>query len=215
MNDDEQHEIDPELARVLGASAPIDSLAARADEQVIHAMAMAAKREATPERPPRSTRRTAGIALVLGLGLGGVGAAAAAVTHQQWSPWAQDPDVVFTYMLPSGATCEQRIGDVAGPDTEAIEATRAFFRTHDVLALADVEGAIAWLRTDEHTITNDDGTSRAANYGRDDYMSPDTEYQVALAHAVSALIEDELSGQGLVGDGDTYASEAYCPGAQW
>lgn len=217
MNDDERYDIDPGLDQVLGASAPNVTLAGRADEQVIGSMVLAAKREAASERGPKSSRRMAGMAVVLGLGLGGVGAAAAAVTYQEWSPWAQDPDVAFTYTLPSGAVCEERLGEVVGPDPATVEATRTFFRTHDVLALADVEGTIASLRTEEHTTMDDSGTLRSATNGSEDYLSPDTEYHLALTRAVLELVDDELAAQGFDRDANTYTytGEAHCPGAQW
>jgi hypothetical protein len=207
MNTLEQDELDPELDRALRASAPDVTLTGRADEALIRSMVSAARREAALERRPARSRRTVGIAVLLGLGLGGVGAAAAAVTQHQWAPWAPDPATVFTYTLPSGAVCEQRIDVPNGPGSRAAEAMRTYFRTHDVLALADVEGAIASMRSwDEPT---EDGASR---------MSPDTEHQMAVQHAVSDLARDELARQGIdVPDNGLafLSSESHCPGAQW
>lgn len=76
----------------------------------------AASRPPTPfaDRATRPTRRAAVLAAAPVLTLGGAGAAAAAVLD--WSPWAQQPDVAFTYTLPSGATCAQRLGNVTAAD---------------------------------------------------------------------------------------------------
>ena len=45
----------------------------------------------------------AAIALFAGAGT------AAATGVIEWGPWAQDPDVVYAYTLPSGEACELRV----------------------------------------------------------------------------------------------------------
>ncbi|MEK8225581.1 hypothetical protein NKG05_04780 [Oerskovia sp. M15] len=193
MNNLEQYDIDPELDRVLGASAPNVMLAGMADEQVIRSMVSAAKREAAPERRPKRSRRMAGMAVVLGLGLGGVGRLLRLSRTRSGLRGRRARDSVHLH-LAQRCCVRATHRRSEGADPEAVEATRTFFRTHDVLALADIEGTIAWLRTDDHSTVDDAGRSRPTPYGSEGYMSPDTEYQVSVGHAVAALVADELAG---------------------
>lgn len=203
---------DARLDGLLDRSAPRTPVPGPADEQVLLQMALAARDQARPVRWPKSARRTAGLAMALGLGLGGAGLGAAAVAGVDlpWSPWAQDPDVVLTYTLPSGATCEQRLGNAESPDPARIEALREYVSTHDLLALADIDGTIAEMRSEQHVVSNDGG--RPVEYA----MSADYEYRQAVTYAVAVLVFDELARQGFDDDTDmSFMGEAHCPGAQW
>ncbi|MFI2752587.1 hypothetical protein ACGIF2_04040 [Cellulomonas sp. P22] len=207
------HDDDPRLDGLLDRSAPPTMLAAQADGQALHQMALAARGEARPVRWPRTARRTAGFAAALGLGLGGVGVAAAAVTGVDlpWSPWAQEPDATLTYTLPSGAVCEQRLGNVESSDQARVEALQEYVSTHDVLALADVDGAITQMRTEERTFEG-----HRAEYPSEYYPSPDSEYQQAVSQAVAHLVFGELERRGFGPDTDlSLMGEAHCPGAKW
>ncbi|WP_435747141.1 hypothetical protein [Microbacterium sp. PMB16] len=58
-------------------------------------------------RVRRIPRVVAGVSLALLLS-GGAGAAVAAGGFD-WLPWAQDPDIAYTFTLPSGRECEERV----------------------------------------------------------------------------------------------------------
>lgn len=202
---------------LLDASAP----STPAPSAALHAEAVAmiatvSTADATTSR--RRLPRVAVIGIVGGALLGVGGVAAAATTLGDWSPWAQQPDAAFTYTLPSGAVCEQRMGNVQAADQEAAQAARDWLAEVDVFALADVDGRIQMFREDpDHTRVLEDGTEVPAGYGTDEYFSPDREYDLAVNHAVAEMIVDELARQGF----DVYnidlsiEGEGICDGAQW
>lgn len=206
---------DPPLDALLDASAPPAPLAGSLSPADVMALVEAARAQAQSEPLRRTGRRHAlAVTAAVVLGLSGVGAAAAAVTQADWRGWAQDPDVVFTYTLPSGAVCEQRIGGTIGASDETVDEARAFFREHDVLAMADVEGEIARMRADDDVREIlDDGTEVDASYGTERYKSPDEEYQIAVSRAVGEVFAAELAWQG--GALDSYSGSAWCPDAEW
>ncbi|WP_166880088.1 hypothetical protein [Salinibacterium sp. ZJ450] len=179
-------------------------------------MVVGAEREARPlgvlRRMPRLA--VAGVAAVLVLG--GAGAAAAA-TFAGWSPWAQTPDAVYTYTLPSGAVCENRLGDVRGQDPAITEAIRTFVGGVDILAVADIDAALELMREQGTTQHLENGTEEPGGYGTVHYNA-DVEYNLAVNQAVSAVITNELLRQGFDLETDTglsYAGESHCPGADW
>jgi hypothetical protein len=210
---------DPDLDAALAAASPPtpqgNALTAAAAAELVEA---ARVRSSSPRRAGR--RRVVAVTAAVGLGLAGVGAAAAAVTHADWSRWAQDPDVLLTYTLPSGAVCEERIGGTIGADRDAVEAAREFFREHDVLALADVEGEIARMRADDDvTEILPDGSVVDASYGTPYYRSADEEYAFAVSRAVGAVFVAELERQGMPTEGPgslaSHGGEIWCPDARW
>jgi hypothetical protein len=132
--------------------------------------------------------RAAVVAGVAVLAVTGAGAAAAVAQH--WAPG--EPVGVFTYPLPSGAVCEERVGDLDA-EPAVVDAAVAFFASHDVLAEADVAGEIARMRADddlEHVLA--DGSVVSAVYGTSYYYSPDLEYQLAVTRSVNDLLTAEL-----------------------
>lgn len=81
------------------------------------------------------------------------GAAAAAATGAGWAPWAADPDVTFTYSLPSGLECEQRIGVVEGGDPAVRDAIRDIVEEIDVVSVADTDSRESMLRENATFLT--------------------------------------------------------------
>ncbi len=208
-------ERDP-LDDLLAASAPrLAELDAELRDATI-ALTVAAEREARPAGVLRRMPRPVVVGVAAALLLGGAGAAAAA-TAQDWVPWAQTPDAAYTYTLPSGAVCEQRMGHVQSSDEDVNQAVRDYVARVDLLALADVDAALETLRGGESTQQLPDGSSAPGGDGTD--YSADSEYSDALSLAIGELIRDELERQGFdLDDPDlnlSYEGQAFCPGADW
>jgi hypothetical protein len=207
---------DPALDALLDASSPPtpqgDAMTP-AEARALVASALDQAAAAPRRRPGRRRALVVGAAAVMGLA--GIGAAAAAVTQIDWSGWASDPDVAYTFTLPSGATCEARIGGTIGASNESVDQARAFFREHDVLAMVDVDAEIARMRAEEDraVIIDDAGTQVDASYGTAYYPSPDEEYQWAVSKVVGELFADELEWQG--GALDSHSGAIWCPDMQW
>ncbi|WP_431836377.1 hypothetical protein [Cellulomonas sp. Y8] len=215
---DSRYSDDPDLDVLLAASSPptpagdvLDQDAARA------AVARARGWSRSGVRRLTGRRHALAVGSAVALGLAGVGAAAA--TQVDWRGWEEDPDVAFTFTLPSGARCEARLGGTIGADRDGVEQTRAFFREHDVLAEADVAGEIARMRADDDRwLVLDDGSTVLATYGTAHYPSPDQEYQLAVSVAVGDVYEEELARRGVAVAGgvyDGFAGAYSCPGADW
>lgn len=208
---------DDALDRRLDASRPEVAAPSLAELDAMARMAVAAEPTGVMARLRRLPRPVAAFAVLAGVGLAGTGAAAVAATYENWSPWAQDPDIAFTYTLPSGAECEQRLGGVQTNDPDLKEAVREFFASTDVLAEADIEGEIARSRADESTVQLDDGTIVPGGYGTE-YYNADTEYYTAVSLAVGDLLGSALEAQGFAPADSadlSYLGEAQCPGADW
>ena len=129
----------------------------------------------------RGRRRSGVVATTGTLVLLFAGGAAAAAATGLWHPWAEEPDGTFQYTLPSGATCEERVGDIHAGNPDVRSAIQEIFRSTDVVARADVgtfeerlrgdDGAVAlaerWIETGSTTLTSTDdvltqmATSRA------------------------------------------------------
>lgn len=176
------------LDEILTAGAPQVSAESPELTEAISRMALETKREVQPRRHLRR-RLAAGLAAMLVVG-GGATAAAAATWH--WHPWAHDPDASFMVTMPSGAVCEYRVGGVSGASADIV---RAFVANHDIVALADVEGAIAQARAEGQTMYDENGDPQSAGPGTAMYDA-DFEYQSALSLAVSELVTGHLEETG-------------------
>ena len=179
-------------------------------------MVAEARLDARSTTPPRALRRVVGVGAVVLLGLGGVGAAAAS-TWGGWEPWwTDDANGTFSYTLPSGAVCEELLGNIQGLDPAADEAIRGWFDQTDVVAQAEVEAEIQRMREDpDSTLVLADGTKVDSSYGTDYYHSADEEYQLAMSRAVGNLMTAELARLGLDATLASFDGAASCPGAQW
>lgn len=147
-----------------------------------------------------------------------VGGGAAAAASGTWTlPWAENNSIAtFSYTLPSGIECEQRVGGVTGTVPAVIEATENFYRNTDIQALLTpeaIQAAIANQRSGESIHVLDDGTRVAGGYGTQ-YYDADQEYMTAVINVVFTAMDDELAREGLEGaDPDaSLQSEPNCPG---
>jgi hypothetical protein len=207
---------DPELDATLDASRPRTPLADGASDTDVDHLVTVARGEARRGVRHRLPRRGAGVAAVVALGLAGAGVAAAAVTTDDWKWWVQDPDLAFSYTLPSGVMCDDRIGNVWGADPEAVEGAKEFLRDKDVLAMADVENEIEWMRSDREVYGLDqDGNEVRAHYGTPHYKTADQEYVLAVSSAVGKVFEAEIEARDSGAAVESYSGQANCPGADW
>ncbi|MGB4137925.1 MAG: hypothetical protein WA971_15265 [Microbacterium sp.] len=109
-----------------------------------------------------------------------------------WSGWAQnDPLAILYYELPSGASCEMRIGNVRGATDEVDEVIRE--------ALADV-------RFDETDIAK----ALEARGVTGDPAADDDLYQNGFNLAVTARMQDALEAHGLDGKWAAINAEGAC-----
>ncbi|PJJ65379.1 hypothetical protein [Compostimonas suwonensis] len=165
---------------------------------------------------PRRWARPAVAALVAALVFGGV-ATAAAATGMWTLPWAQSDSIAsFSYTLPSGIECEQRIGGVSGTVPAAIEATEDFYRDTDLAALLTddaIQATIERRRGGESVHVNPDGSRVPGGFGTE-YYSADQEYMTAVWDIVVTAMDADLARRGMTGvDNElTLQSEPNCPG---
>lgn len=159
-------------------------------------MARAARRAArSPSRP--GARLVLGMSLAAAL-LGGAGVAAANdEVMRDWFGPMRDPYVTYVYTAPSGAVCEERIGDAVANDPAAVEALRRWLRSVDVVAIVDVDAALAQLRSyGEH---------------REEHVGSDAEYQMAMGIAIVLAARAELERQGFApGSIDETSGDGRC-----
>lgn len=149
------------------------------------------------------------------------GAATAAAAAGLWvNPWAASPDAALTFTLPSGAVCEQRIGNVRGLDPSEVAIVQAFYRDTDLQSLISpvaVNDVIKERRAQgQGVFVNDDGTTEPSGYGTDHY-SEDQEYWTAVWDIVTSALDEELDRAGVDGISTdlAFSGEANCHGAQW
>lgn len=128
-----------------------------------------------------------GVALLL------AGGAAAAATGL-WQPWAETPDGTFTYVLPGGIECEERVGEITAENPEVRAAIQSIFRDVDVVAKAEpaqwerrlqgqpeaVEIARTWIESGRTTLPTVD----------------DVIAQMAMSRAVNDVVASELEERG-------------------
>lgn len=159
----------------------------------------------------------AGLAGAIVLG----GAATAAAATGVWTnPWAHNPATSFTFTLPSGAVCEQRIGNVSGLEPDQVDRIESVFAGMDIGALlspAAISAVVAERRAQGPGVfVNDDGTTEDSGYGTRHY-SQDEEYWTAVWDIVVTAFDKEAALAGISTEGTdlTFSGEAHCPGADW
>ena len=211
------------LDDLLNSSSPRTTVTTSAVERELTRLRSAAEREArtvgartVPAKARWLRPVMAGAASVVLLG--GAATAAAAVTGV-WSPWAATPDEAISYVLPSGAQCEHRLGDVTGSDPAAVAVVEEFYRDTDVQALLSddaIDDTITQLRSEDNSFVNEDGSLTPAGFGTDSY-SADQEYSSAVSRIISSAVSEKLAEHGIDGSKSdlSYAGEAHCPGADW
>lgn len=111
---------------------------------------------------------------------------------QVWVPWLETPDAVVHFTLPSGTPCEHGIAARTGDPADIVTA-QDFLRTTDLLAAADVDGAL-----DRSTIPDipvQDANSKDVVPALKLY-SEDELYRNAVTSAISTLIWEETETLG-------------------
>lgn len=187
----------PELSEPPGTGLAVTELVA------------ASRRTATRRRP---RRRTAGVVVSSVLLVAG-GTTAAAAKAGGWSlPWADDPLTSISYTLPSGRTCEQRIGDLRVADPRAQRIVQRWLARSPLMEILDVDAAIADLREGESTYDPGDGSQIPVGYGTPRYDA-DYEYAAALSNAAMTAVGERLAAEGFAEHVDvTWEGETHCSG---
>jgi hypothetical protein len=175
-----------ELDRLLKMSDPARGI--DAEEQRL-AVEMVDQSIPTPKRRRYARPVAVGAITAVLLGAGGV---AAASTTDLWEGWAQNDSLAIVhYELPSGASCEWRIGNVQGAPDEVDEVIRdtlagAEFDDADIAAGAAYVGAAGDPSTDDHA------------------------YETGISWAVNLRIEGALEAHGLEGQWSSIEGQGFC-----
>lgn len=139
-------------------------------------------------------RRSAAIIVAGSLAVLFAGGAAAAAATGLWHPWAEEPDGTFQYTLPSGVTCEERVGDIHAANPEVRSAIQEIFRSTDVVARADVGAFEERLRGDDEAVALAErwiDTGSTTLTSTDDVLA-----QMATSRAVIDVVMIELEERG-------------------
>jgi hypothetical protein len=189
----------------LDRSAPRATTDAEIDQELTLMVRRA--RSAARQRPRPWGRRIAVAGAILALAAGGATTAAATGL---WSPWAEDPAVIYSYELPSGVWCEVRTGNVmAHGRPDVVAAIEDILENGDVFARADIDAAITESRAAENSYMG-----KPAGHGTD-YYNADNEYRMAVDHAVTLVLFADLEKRipDYAGVSISWEGEANCPGA--
>ncbi|MDL5351061.1 hypothetical protein [Microbacterium sp. zg-YB36] len=215
--------LDEDFEQVLQSAAPKTTTVSNRVEDELARMTVAARTDdALARRADRWNRPGVATGAIVGaLLLTGAGVAAASAGTNWIFPWAETPAVEFSYTLPSGKTCESRIGGLSlSPEFESQETDiLKYLAGLDVMDAIDIDEEIAAARSNRDVwMETDEGIDVPAWYGTEYYPSPDREYSMAVQKALREVIFDELErrgldprgGQGLLG----LEAETKCPGAE-
>lgn len=198
MDTTDHDELDQVLRRLASPTTQITP----AVEDELASMTIATRRAARPIVRKRAWRLslTAGIPVVAVFGIG-----AAAMATGLWAPWAQTPDGTFTYTLPSGMTCEQRVGDLHSENPDIQRAVQEIFATTDVVAESDVAARYERLLTEdsalEYAQATVDSNSGLPGYG----TIEDVIYGMAVRTAVNNTVNEELVDRGFFQSDEQYS----------
>ena len=145
---------------LLTDSAPAETASSPALRHDLAVMAAEARRASHLRRRPLRLAATAGLATLL---VSGAGTAVAASVFD-WAPWAQDPDMAYPFILPSGRACEARVTvydiesiDINGAVTRSDPANDSDFARHlrdlDLVDQADVQASITEVRQRDTSVS--------------------------------------------------------------
>jgi hypothetical protein len=145
---------------LLTDSAPAATTPSPALRHDLAVMAVEARSASRLRRRPLRVAATAGLAALL---VSGAGTAVAASVFD-WAPWAQDPDLAYPFILPSGRACEARVAvyDIESVDTNGAvkrsdPANDSDFARHlrglDLIDQADVEASITEVRQRDTSVS--------------------------------------------------------------
>lgn len=126
--------------------------------------------------------------------VGGTGVAVASGGLPAWFGWAQQPDGVVHFTLPSGAECEQRIGEIVG-EPEAAAVAAEIVDDPSLLERLDMDAAFEMVGVGE--------------------PPTDNEYRMAVSWAVGEHVAGELRERGFHVSLHSISSQSICPGAEW
>lgn len=176
---------DDDLDSLLNGSRPVIDLGS----EVRRTVTVMVEESASTNKHRRRLQPVAIGAIVVTL-FGGGTATAAAVTGI-WAPWAQDdPLAILHYELPSGASCEMRIGKVEHASPEVSGVIRESLRGKEF--------------GDADVIEN------AFEGGPRDVLVDDNVYQDAYNGTVVAYIDAALSAHGIDYAKLQYSAQANC-----
>lgn len=215
MTTDPQEDADrAALVILLDDSAPRTPMANSLPDSAFRELVQGARSEVKRSRRHKVTPRSVAIGTVFFLALGGAGAAAAA-TLTGWQPWVENPDATVRFTLPSGTACEYRIIARDAGNTAEFIAARDYLSSTDVLALADIDGQLAWVTRGEVLVQGDDITTVPAA----ELYSEDQLYYQAVTGAINNVIWDEMEARGianpLTGSDLSFGSQSDCAGVNW
>ena len=183
----DQDELDRALRDLAHPASPLTP----GVEDELAMLTIATMREGFPRRQRGWKFALAGglsVAAVLGIG-------ATAVATGLWAPWATTPDGSYRYTLPSGVTCEGRVGDLYAENPDVRAAVQQIFADTDVVSAADIAGSNSRLQADESAIeyaeviaeqSDSPGTTTPA----------DVIYGMAVSQAVTETVNQELEARG-------------------
>lgn len=194
----------------LNDSAPSVPSSDQATKEALAELVAASRIAATGRK--RRSRRSVLVGSSLAVVLAGGGAAAAAEIAGWNAPWADNPDGTLTFQLPSGGTCEQRLGDLKFQNGEAEHVIRTWLGGRSIADVVDVNAAIAQVRDEgpeTHVIGNKEFT---VGYGMEFY-DPDYEYVQAVWHAEGDAITAKLVQEGFGNLDYSWAAELHCSGS--
>lgn len=145
---------------LLNDSAPAETNSSQALRHDLAVMAAEAETASRLRRRPLRVAATAGLAALL---VSGAGTAVAASVFD-WAPWAQDPDLAYPFILPSGRACEARVAvydiesiDSNGAITRSDPANDSDFARHlrnlDLVDQGDVQASITEVRQRDTSVS--------------------------------------------------------------
>ena len=150
--------------------------------------------EMTEKSRPTKERRFArplAVGAVAAVLLGGVGMAAAEATGL-WEGWAQnDALAILHYDLPSGASCEWRIGSLLGAPNEMNDIVRETLAGVEISASEVAEAAAAIGATGES-------------------LTDDHAFQIGYTWAINFRLEDAYAEHGYEGQWDSIEGQGIC-----
>jgi len=207
------HHHDP-LDALLDRSAPAGAPDDPRLRRDLAAMASEARTASRPRRRPGRLAATAGLAALLASGAG----AAVAASVFDWEPWAQDPDLAYPFVLPSGRACEARVSvyDVVSVDENgalqrADPADDSAFARHlrglDLIGQIDVEASIAEVRLRDTSVSFVAVTPEGRLEDVPATASGPTEDDVHAAAVSAALREALIAEATAFGRGDRWTTD--------
>jgi hypothetical protein len=198
MDTKDHEELDQVLRRLASPTTRITP----AVEDELASLTIATRRAARPDARKRAWRLslTAGIPVVAVFGLG-----AAAMATGLWEPWAHTPDGTFTYTLPSGVICEERVGDLRSENPDIQRAVQEIYATMDVVADADVAARYERLLIEDSALEYAQAMV-VSNSGSPGYGTiEDVIYGMAVSTAVNKTVNEELVERGFFQSGERYS----------